>query len=187
MQKSIFLLLFTAVVFSSCIEEPEYTNEPRISVVRAVNQPANRGDSIAVVISFQDGDGDLGLEASDLEPDYGQYLIDEVGNLVVDSNGDTVQNPFHHNMFIDILKKEGSNFTEVEFGFPFYSRFPPLNTLGNQTALEGEMSQSFLLILGFGSEPVLRQGDTVKLQVQIADRAKNLSNVAETEEFVLGQ
>jgi hypothetical protein len=93
-------------------------------------------------------------------------------------------NPNHYNIEVDFFVKEGGSFVEYdwrkEFCSTFDGRFPILSD-NNDTALDGTLkynmeSRGFKLIFG---------AKTLKLRIQIKDRALHLSNVIETGEFTL--
>jgi hypothetical protein len=96
-------------------------------------------------------------------------------------------NPNHYNIFVDFLvKQDDGSFEEFDFRqelcTTFDGRIPELSKEGGQsTPLEGTIRYAMASIgfkLVFGSK-------TLKLRVQIQDRALNRSNVLETPEFNL--
>ena len=94
-----------------------------------------------------------------------------------------LRNLDHYNFFLTFLIKEGDNFVEYNTyqrlcAAPFHGRFFNLNTAGDARPLEGE------IIYGFISSFRLLFGNyTTKLRIQIQDKARNKSNIIETEEF----
>jgi hypothetical protein len=94
-----------------------------------------------------------------------------------------VLNPDHYNIEVDFFVKEGSTFVEFdwrkEFCTTFDGRFPILSD--NENALDGTLkynmeSRGFKILFG---------DKTLKLRIEIKDRALNRSNVIETGEFTL--
>jgi hypothetical protein len=94
-----------------------------------------------------------------------------------------VLNPNHYNIEVDFLVKEGSTFVEFdwrkEFCTTFDGRFPILSDSRN--ALDGTLkynmeSRGFKILFG---------NKTLKLRIQIKDRALNRSNIVESGEFTL--
>lgn len=99
------------------------------------------------------------------------------------------RNLFHHNYIIDFYRKRNGEYEEYDWrkiqafdcGENFYGRFPILNTTGTPRALEGVLRYG---MASHGFRMVFRN-DTIKLRIQIIDRALNKSNVLETPEFTL--
>lgn len=80
-------LAITGAVFS-CQNSPDFPDTPRIDFVdvqfREVGD-ALTSDSLIVIVSFEDGDGDLGLDSRFSEPPFheGDFFIDtRFGNLI---------------------------------------------------------------------------------------------------------
>lgn len=78
------LLVFIPVLLVvSCFDPPVYPNVPAIDLADVYFGPSattNGKDSLVVVMNFKDGDGDLGLEETDIEPpfhDANFYLADK--------------------------------------------------------------------------------------------------------------
>ncbi len=70
----ILTILFVCVlfVFNACVDPPEYPEEPviefvSISKTNVVSQFLQQEDSLAITISFTDGDGDLGNDDNSLD------------------------------------------------------------------------------------------------------------------------
>src|SRR5688572_16452720 len=65
--KSLVLLL-GALALGSCFDPPEFPNVPQIEfadIQFKEGNATNRTDSLIVTLRFKDGDGDLGIDASD--------------------------------------------------------------------------------------------------------------------------
>lgn len=139
----------------------------------------NNLDSVRLTINFQDGDGDLGL--SPLNPDD---TLPPYQSL----NPDGTLNKFRNNIFVQVQVLRGETFLPIELpdGQGFDGRFPLLNTLDRPTALEGEISYTIGVFYGIFGSP-LNEGDQIRLEVQIADRALNESNIIQTPTLQLGQ
>lgn len=85
---SIFLLL--VVLFGACFDSPDFSIVPKISIndVRVKITPDRAvADTLTVVLNFEDGDGDLGLDPSN--PDhsskpyhYRTYFVEGNGELL---------------------------------------------------------------------------------------------------------
>lgn len=62
----ILLLIFLAGIFGGCYSPPEFPVEPSIKNAEVIfKQVENRPDSLILTFEFQDGDGDLGLNADE--------------------------------------------------------------------------------------------------------------------------
>jgi hypothetical protein len=171
-----------------------------LSKTQVVDKFGNRLDSIAVTITYQDGDADLGLSYEDADRPYNRYT--EEGTL----------NRFFYNYYIDLYRKKNNGFEPVPYinmPNPFNGRFPkifdesgksqPGMVIGGngnpflihtKTASGGELTYSFYLAalppgVEYRTYVPTYQGDTLKCGIQITDRALNLSNTIETAEFVL--
>jgi hypothetical protein len=229
--------LFISLGVGGCFTPPEFPIQPQIEFESIDFKEYGAGfdaeaDSLILVITFKDGDGDLGLDPSELEcisenicynnkffylkPD-GNYLTykDKRTNPDYSSLPDFVKpyncinwevstdntnkvdtfyfelNQDHYNIEVDFLvKNPDGTFTEFdwtkEFNYPncgtsFDGRFPILYKEEPGTPLEGRLRYSMGSI-GFKA---LFSVKTLKLRVQIKDRALNKSNEIFTPEFTL--
>ena len=108
---------------------------------------------------FEDGDGDLGLDApSDIQPDTTNLFF----TLYRKTNGTMV--PAGDN---DPLK-------------PSSYRIPYMERLGQNKILKGTIAVTFLYLF-------YSPGDTIRYDFYVQDRALNQSNVASTSEIVLSE
>lgn len=156
-----FIVLIIAMVFYSCLKPKEYPFEPIITFesFTAMN------DSGTLVISFTDGDGDIGLRESDTTGDFGP------------------NNYFHHNLFVEYYEKDDAlgwvrGKTLAGENIDFLYRVPYLTPNGNNKALKGEIE---VTLEPSYYNPFSSQSDTIKFKIHLADRDKNLSNVIESE------
>jgi|GEM_PF-1304851 len=84
----LFIIIATSVlVFNSCKKQPDFSNVPQISfetMKQYRTTGSNPEDSILITLSFQDGDGDLGLGQGDTLSPYNLYNIttDSAGNPI---------------------------------------------------------------------------------------------------------
>ena len=183
MKKSFIIqLLFLSLLFS-CTNVPDFPNTPAI-VLKSIDifpgvvqgTPNPNIDSIKITLSFQDGDGNLGLYPNDTLPPYNE------------TNADGTPNPFHFNYFIDFFHKQNGVYVEKSFsdGFSFNGRFFIREEPFTQARpLEGDLDYTFAITKNgvFGSD--IFDGDTILFEVQIADRDLNLSNKISTEDIIL--
>ncbi len=179
--KSLFnFILFIGLLFlTGCFSEPDYPVVPQIEFVSLENMQSKERanvDSVVITLSFQDGDGDLGLTSTDTLPPFSER------------NSDGTINRFRHNFFIDLERlNENGEFELVPFPSPDFtlnSKFPVLNTLAKPTALEGDL-KFFINVIHGGFSPV-QKGNVLRYKISIADRKLNESNVIVTSTMTIG-
>jgi hypothetical protein len=74
-------------LFTACFNAPEYDNEPAIELkaLRSNSSIVNPGDSVVLVISFKDGDGNLGKAGdSDTIPNF--FITDRRFGIIDSQN-----------------------------------------------------------------------------------------------------
>jgi len=172
-------LLLTVLLFSSCRKEPQYGDAPEIEFKRiekfsyAVN--GVRRDSLVLIIGYRDGDGNLGLNVADINPEDSEAPFNQ-------------GSPFYNNFILKFLEgEEGTdgNITYSPFlgGFQLEQRFPRISTDDRKEPLEGEIKYTYV-----ATETLIEPGTILKFQVQIFDRqtpVPNASNLAVSEPVVL--
>ncbi|MDF7810977.1 hypothetical protein [Hymenobacter sp. YC55] len=179
----LFALLCAAV--SSCISPPDYPDAPRIKfkeleVVRLPrSDPREQAiDSDTITISFEDGDGDLGLNPTDNMAPYNDVSV----------NGKQT-NPNYFNYYIQAqLKNRNGQFVDYildgsngEVG-QYNGRFPRLTT---EATKEGPLKGNLRYNLGLSLGTPFNPGDEIRFRISIRDRALNLSNEIFTESYVV--
>ena len=223
------------VLTGACFNAPEFPIVPEIEYQNITFKPKGTGafDSLILLISFKDGDGDLGLAAEETGcvnedicynskfyfvksddslvtyedkrtnpafsalPDFTNpfncinWEIRRNANNVVQDTVYFELNPDHHNIEVDFLvKNPDGSFTEFdwtkEFFYPncgvtFDGRFPILYEDRPGSPLEGTIRYG----MGSSGFRILFSLKTIKLRVQIKDRALHRSNIIETPEFTL--
>ena len=194
-----------------------FPSAPEISFGSIEYVPTAGMDSLIISVLFKDAEGDLGLSATDDSPPFNSlnYFRDSNGNLITYSNRpaeapdynpidwqidpivgnailrDTVwvsQNENQYNIFVRFYIKRNGQFTEFRWQDPpyyttFNGRFPRILTTEEGQAVEGEI---FYRMLSSGWEPIFRT-DTIRVDVQIQDRALNRSNEVSSPEVTLRQ
>jgi hypothetical protein len=113
-----------------------------------------------LTISYQDGNGDIGLSAGDTFPPY-------------DSAG-----PYYYNFVIHHFEKQNGVFQQVDELIPFSARIPVLAPNDPNKAISGYISNTLIL---YPPPP----HDTIKFEAFIYDRALHKSNVVTTPEIIL--
>ncbi|UCS93635.1 hypothetical protein KZP23_00925 [Echinicola marina] len=177
----------------------------------------NGVDSLIIALRFKDAEGDLGLDSRDINPPFHpfEFLRDNQGNLITYSNRPTdapeynpidwavrptvdnieikdtlwvKQNPNYNNIFMQFFIKRNGNYEEFKWSDPPYyttvdGRFPEILSSDNPRAIEGTIQYA---IQSSGWRPIFRN-DTIRVNVQIQDRALNKSNIISTPDFTLNQ
>ena len=111
------------------------------------------------------------------------YSIEDSDTLYIEQNSN------HYNIFVKFYVKKNGEFTLFDWitwnppncGESYNGRFPILNESGQKRPLEGTLKYN---MTGLGFEVIFKR-DTLKLEIQIQDRALHKSNITETPEFVL--
>lgn len=140
----------------SCETVPEYPSKPSISYASAYFQDLPQTDYIYLSFSFKDGDGDLGLNTSDL------------GSL---------DSASRFNIFPVLFRKNGEQYEELK-NISYNGTFPRLRESLVAGPIEGTLQYKL------GSFNFFNEDSSIaKIKVCIRDRAGNLSNVIETPPF----
>lgn len=169
MAKNRFALLFFLAILSGCIQIPEYSKVPSITLSKVYFREEAQSDAIYLVINYKDGDGDLGLSADDiLSPPFQEF---------VDSAGVQVSNPNHFNIFPVLYQKVGDRYDSV-LPTGYRGIFPRLREDDRKGPIEGTIQYRM------GSLNFFNQDSTIaKVKVYIQDRSLNRSNVVESPPF----
>ena len=81
--KGISTFLFFSILFGACFDPPSFPNTPYIefeSLVFVEGKTLTDNDSLNLTIRFQDGDGDLGLPADEIDEPYNNLNFFLVNN-----------------------------------------------------------------------------------------------------------
>jgi hypothetical protein len=183
--KNIFL--FCALLsLASCFAPPDFPDRPSVSFVgiegqKTVDLLGNELDSLTITVRFRDGDGDLGLSSTDVNPPFQPFLPD-----TLTPDGKQVLNFFHHNYHMEMKRKKGALTENIAFldGGQLRGRFPRLTD--GKGPIEGDLSYGKTFIVGRAGSP-LKYNDTIFFVVRIVDRNKNISNETQTAPIILGQ
>ena len=152
-------LAVSAVVLllPACLKTEKFPVEPLIEY-KSLEQ---FGDSASLVISFTDGDGDIGLAPGDTFPPY-----------------DTL--PYYYNLFVEYEELQNGTWTTVDLLLPLYYRIPVITPAGQNKTLEGDIA---VALAPFPTNPV-SLFDTVRYTVKLVHRDLHESNTVITEEIV---
>lgn len=212
---TLFLLILAG--FSCISPPENFPTVPEITFESMEFVNTAGADSLIVNIGFKDAEGDLGLNPTDIDPPFNpiNFRRDGTGNLIFYRNRpagaptfnpidwavnpiinnttvrDTVwvqQNPDHKNIFVKFFIKRNGRFNEFRWeDAPFFTtfngRFPRIINNPNGQAVEGSIRYA---MLSFGWQSIFRN-DTIRIDVQIQDRALNRSNIASSPELTLNQ
>ncbi|MEO1049418.1 MAG: hypothetical protein AAFX87_02270 [Bacteroidota bacterium] len=73
---SIACIALISIILSSCFDAPNFPDEPQIEfsdVFLKERINTSTADSLVVVVTFEDGDGDLGLSNTEINPPYNEF------------------------------------------------------------------------------------------------------------------
>lgn len=164
MRRAIYTILVSAVILvaSSCEKGQKFPDEPVItfeSVYTKVNR-SGKDSTLSIDFSFTDGDGNIGLRDTDLDPPF------DPGS-------------FYHNNFIGKYYKKVNGTFVHDTLVQINGRIPFLSSGGNNKSLTGDITYDILL-LGLNTT-----GDTVQVEFFIVDRDLNHSNSIVTPAIVV--
>lgn len=195
--KSAFAGVFVLLFFANCEQPPEFSKTPEIKFNNLVSStefdPLRQIEinKLTISLDFTDGDGDLGVLASD------------VGNLEFRSYADTTFVPADtstvdgvmvvtpertiftfKNYYLNFLRKQDGVFEKVETASSFDGTFDPLIPYDELGPIEGVLDFEFQ-VDGGRVPPGFQANDTIVFEVYIVDRALNESNRIQTSEIIL--
>ena len=152
--KSILYITFVSLILvcASCLKKQTASPVP---VITFKNFEANK-DTANLILSFIDGDGDIGL-----------------------TQNDTVA-PNNYNCFISYIEKQKGIWVKRVLPFDFNYRIPVINTTSKKKTIQGEIK---IAIKPYYYDPFSKY-DTIKYEIYIVDKALNKSNVISTPEII---
>ena len=177
----VFAFITLGLSQSGCKFTPDFDNTPKITFKNlTLFRDEAKKDSIIMSIEYQDGDGDLGLEAID-------RIREDSAFSQRKKNGDI--NYSFNNLRINLyVKRGGGNYELVKFTDPgasvygFDNTFPPFIDRNNITPIKGTLQFYKLLIPGVAL--TAQVGDTLHYTIQIEDRQSHMSNIVTTTDFI---
>lgn len=147
-------------MLQSCLKPETFPVEPAIKFESFTAMQ----DSGLLIISFTDGDGDIGLSEADTTGDFAPNSV------------------YHHNLFIEYYEKDdlagwvrGTDLSGDDIEFLY--RIPYLTPNGNNKALKGNIE---VTIEPSYFNPLSSESDTIKYRIKLVDRNLNESNVIES-------
>lgn len=211
------ILISASGVSSCISPPENFPSVPEIEFSTIEYVTTSSQDSLIVSVDFKDAEGDLGLSSTDINPPYNPliYKRDAGGNLITYSNRpaqapaynpidwvvdpiinntvvkDTIwveQNEDQYNIFIRFYIKRNGQFNEFRWQDPpffttFNGRFPRILISEEGQSVEGNIKYR---MLSSGWESIFRN-DTIRIDVEIQDRALNRSNQVSSPEVTLRQ
>lgn len=154
------------ILMSSCFKPTVYPDEPSITYKDFVI----KGDSAILSIDFVDGNGDIGIDPTNLEPPF------DAGSF------------YHYNLYLEYYEKmngawvkgtidpNGNNFPTgdtVNFSF----RIKNLTPTGQNKTLKGVINVTLEPVF---YNPISNHNDSIKFRISLYDRDLNRSNFIET-------
>lgn len=168
------------VLFLSACDEiiPNFSDTPKITFdnVLVKQNPSLRIDTLLITVKFQDGDGDLGIEAT-ADTNLWNYYIVPYKKF----KGEFTRTTFSSTSNVDSARNN-----------PFIGQFlPVLKKDGRAGPIEGTLTYR-IDILQYNEFPLddkdslaILQNDTIKVQIYLKDRAGHRSNVVESDPFAV--
>jgi hypothetical protein len=170
-------LIFVAAVLlllGSCRKLEEYPLEPQIEFhdfVLLLNQLTGITEKGILMVSYQDGDGDIGLDQGDtLFPFHPQG--DYYYNLVI------TYFERQYGEFVEVPLLSWNSITQQYDTNSFSTRIPPLIPKDQEKAIKGIIEYEMFIY-----NP-LSDFDTIQFKVKLIDRALNISNEVTTPPIV---
>lgn len=166
LSKILLILVFSISAFLfSCREPVKYPVIPYIEYIDFVKIPTTNGidDKGILKFSFTDGDGDIGLGPSDT-----LYPFDPGSQ-------------WYYNLFITYYEKQNGNYVAVVLPMTNNSRIPVITPDGENKSIKGDIEVE--LFINNPTSPY----DTICFDVQIADRALNVSNTIRTPDIIINK
>ena len=166
LSKILLILVFLlSVILFSCKKKEQYPVIPHIEYIDFTKIPTanNIDDKGTLKFSFTDGDGDIGLDPSDTLAPYNPG------------------SPWYFDLFITYYEKQKGNYVAVVLPMENNSRIPVITPEGVNKSIKGDIEVELFI-----NNPISSY-DTICYNVQIADRALNLSNTIRTPDIIINK
>lgn len=166
----LFVLIASILGFVSCKKVQKFSEIPRIEYRHfeyIYNPDLGISDRGVISFSFEDGDGDIGLNNGDTLPPYdasSEYYYNLIITYFEMQNGELVEVPI---LWYNPQTEQYDTLTQS-------ARIPNLSPRGTNKAINGEIYDT-LFIYNFNSN-----FDTIKFEAYIYDRALHVSNTIST-------
>ena len=166
MVKTTTIISFAVLAsLSSCIQFQNFPVEPHIEFVSFNKIATTSGvdNQGTLVLSFTDGDGDLGLYDNQTLPPY-----------------DTTSQ-YYYNIFIKYFEKQNGEYKEIELTPSNNGRFPNITPEGEKKGIKGNLAVDLYI-----NNPI-SSFDTIRYEVYIVDRALNHSDTITTSDIIVNK
>lgn len=160
----IISVIITLLVFNSCNDKDEYPEIPEIQYegfVKLYNPSSGLYDRGVLIVSFTDGDGDIGLRQDETDPPYDYNYFIQYYEL---QNGDTVR------VYLTQYNDSTLQYDTLNLN----ARIPILTPQGSNKSIKGEIEDT-LWMYNYQSN-----FDTIMFDAYLMDRALNKSNLIQT-------
>lgn len=164
LRSSYFLILASCFLLLdySCRKPVQYSDIPLIKFLSFQKySDATISDGAILTFYFQDGEGDIGLNQTDIKPPFDTASI------------------FYYNFFCDYYEKQNGVFVKPEIQGNFNARIPRLSSLSSES-IDGEIYLKMPTYYD-PSSPF----DTIRFNFYIVDRKLNKSNIDTTSIIVV--
>lgn len=154
------------ILFGCKPESLGYSNTPQIDLLQLtlLKNRSQKDSIIQLEIAYQDGDGDIGLSDTDTLAPF------------------NIGSPFAHNLPITFMvENDSGEFVELRnerTGRPYgnnHERIPLITPTGKYKSIDGTM------LVNLTANPAAQNPTRVFLEIQLIDRALNISNKIQTE------
>lgn len=161
---SLILLIPLFTGLTGCIKEEQYPLEPVIEFggFATAKDILGRDSVCQITISYTDGDGDIGLDSTQIEEPY-KYNYFIKFNQLIDGK------------LVDVFPPPPNDTLN------FNARIPILTPNGRNKNIKGDITMTIELY--FARQFLL--SDTIAFEIYIQDRALNKSNVVDTPMFII--
>lgn len=158
------MFVWCAVLLCGCSPREKFSEIPHIEFVgiEKIDNGTGVDSQAELVVHFQDGDGNIGLDESDTT---GVFSPDSL---------------YYYNFFIEYYEKQQGKWVSVELPTPLHVRVPVLSQ-NVPESIEGDIK-----VLTYINN-LFSPYDTVKLSCYLVDRDLNKSNVIETPEITVNK
>ncbi|TAL57759.1 MAG: hypothetical protein EPN85_13305 [Bacteroidetes bacterium] len=156
----IYAVILIAMTYAACIEKPIYPSKPVIAYKDFIRYGSNPSepDSVELVVSFTDNEGDIGLEQADTQGVY------KYGNIWL---------VYYYDSSGTWAAFDSSVGTLVFDTFKFAYRVPPVLP-------EGDPAEPMKGLIYVKQSTFVKVHDTIKYVVYLYDRAGHRSDTIHT-------
>jgi len=169
--KIVIILLAFWMLCPSCKKKEEFPVVPKIEFKEFTKwSNGNTDTALTMVISFTDGDGDIGLGDDTMPPfnPHGRYYYNYIITYMEKKSGQW--------KYYLVFNSATQQYDTVNFN----SRIPSLTPDGGNQSIKGEIELMMKIL-----RPVDAAYDTVRFDAFIYDRAFHKSNVIRTPEVIM--